>query len=306
MNGVKRNESLALKTTLRVGGAAEFYAEPSDETELKELLQEANRNRIPVNFLGRGSNIIVPDTGVEGLVIRLSKPYFRKIEYLNDGRIRAGAGVRLKQVCGFARRKKLSGYEFLEGIPGCVGGSLRMNAGAMGGWLSDVLSEVVLMSHGGEISTVPVEELHFGYRYCEEMKEAIGLGVIFRKGNLASLPEIQHTMDAYKSTRMETQPRLPSAGCTFKNPEGGAAGALIDQCGFKGVSVGGASVSDIHANFIINRGNATAADVIALINWIRKRVFRETGHVLEPEVILFGDQWESYLEPLVSERHSTV
>ncbi len=306
MKGVKRNENLALKTTLRVGGAAEFYAEPSDETELKELLQEANRNNIAVNFLGRGSNIIVPDAGVKGLVIRLSKPFFRKIEFLSDGRIRAGAGVRLKQICGFARRKKLSGYEFLEGIPGCVGGSLRMNAGAMGGWLSEVLSEVVLMSYRGDIYTVPVEELHFGYRYCEELKEAIGLGVIFRKGNLTSLTEIQHIMDTYKSTRMETQPRLPSAGCTFKNPEGGAAGALIDQCGFKGVSVGGAAVSDVHANFIINRGNATAADVMDLINLIRKRVHQEKGHVLEPEVIIFGDQWGNYLDPLVTERRSTV
>lgn len=305
-DSVRRNENLALKTTLRVGGAAEYYAEPADETELKELLQEANRNRIAVNFLGRGSNIIVPDAGVKGLVIRLSKPFFRKIEFLDDGRLRAGAGVRLKQICGFARRNQLSGYEFMEGIPGCVGGSLRMNAGAMGGWISDVLSEVILMNYQGDTYEVPVEELHFGYRYCEELKEAIGLGVIFRRGNLSNLAQIQHTMDTYKSTRMETQPRLPSAGCTFKNPDGSAAGALIDQCGFKGVSVGGASVSDIHANFIINHGNATASDVIALINLIRKRVYREKGHLLEPEVILFGDQWESYLEPLVAEHRSTA
>ena len=303
---VRRNESLALKTTLRVGGAAEFYAEPADEAELKQILQEANGNAIEVNFLGRGSNLIVPDNGVKGLVIRLSKPAFRQVKFLSDGRVRAGAGVRLKRVCGFARKHNLAGYEFMEGIPGCVGGSLRMNAGAMGGWISDILSEVVLMNYKGDIFTVPVEELNFGYRYCEELKEAIGLGVIFQRGNLSSLSAIQHTMDSYKSTRKETQPRLPSAGCTFKNPKGSAAGALIDQCGFKGASVGGAAVSDIHANFIINRGQATACDVIALINLIRKRVYREKGHVLQPEVILFGDQWENYLDPLVTEHRSTA
>jgi len=298
---IKSNEPLAAKTTLRVGGSADYYAEPADETDLKLLLQKAALSGIEVHFLGRGSNLLVPDSGVRGLVVRLSKPYFQKIEVLVDGRVRAGAGVRLKELCAFMRGREDGGFEFLEGIPGNVGGALRMNAGAMGGWFSEVISEVVLMSYRGEISNVSVEDLHFGYRHCVELNDAIGLAIVCKSGNASSIQTIQHTMDAYQSSRKESQPRLPSAGCSFKNPPGSAAGKLIDQSGLKGLSICGAQVSDVHANFIVNRGNATASDVISLINELRKKVYQKTGYELEPEVILFGDKWEKYLEPLPNE-----
>ena len=294
----KENETLANKTTLRVGGPAEYYAEPATETDLQLLLRLAAKASLPVHLLGRGSNLIVPDSGVRGLVIRLSQPFFKQTDVMEDGRVRARAGVRLKELCGFMRKHERAGFEFLEGIPGNVGGALRMNAGAMGGWISDVISEVVLMDYHGNIFSVPFEQLHFGYRHCRELHDAIGLAVIFKAGDASSLESIQHTMDAYQSTRKESQPRQPSAGCTFKNPEGSAAGKLVDQSGLKGLSVGAAEVSDIHANFLINKGNATAADVISLINQLRQTVYQKTGYALEPEVILFGDHWKNYLDPL--------
>ena len=292
------NEPLASKTTLRVGGIADYFAEPADETDLKLLLLEASKRSIDVHFMGRGSNLLIPDKGVRGLVLRLTKPFFRQIEMLEDGRVRAGAGVRLKELCGFMRKHEIAGFEFLEGIPGNVGGALKMNAGAMGGWISEVISEVVLMSYHGDISVVPFEDLHFGYRHCLELDDMIGLGVIFKAGSASSVLDVQHTMDTYQNSRKESQPRLPSAGCSFKNPKQSAAGKLIDECQLKGYSVGGAEVSDIHANFIVNRGHATASDVIALINDLRKKVYSKTGYELEPEVILFGDKWQNYLDPL--------
>ncbi|MDA0347237.1 MAG: UDP-N-acetylmuramate dehydrogenase [Verrucomicrobia bacterium] len=298
---LKSNEPLAFKTTLRVGGFADYYAEPASETDLQVLLRKAAKYGVKIHFLGRGSNVVIPDSGVRGLVIRLSKPFFQKIEVMEDGRVRAGAGVRLKELCGFMRKLGVAGFEFLEGIPGNVGGALRMNAGAMGGWVSEVISEVVLMNYRGDISNISVEDLHFGYRHCHELNDAIGLAIVCKTGEASSVQTIQHTMDAYQNSRKESQPRLPSAGCSFKNPEGSAAGKLIDQSGLKGFSVGGAEVSDVHANFIVNRGTATASDVISLINELRKKVYQKTGYELEPEVILFGDKWENYLDSLPKE-----
>lgn len=295
---LRANEPLANKTTLRVGGKADYYAEPANESDLRALLKEASKRSLPVHFLGRGSNLIVPDSGVRGLVVRLNKPFFQQIEIMEDGRVRAAAGVRLKELCGFMRRKEISGFEFLEGIPGNVGGALRMNAGAMGGWISDVISEVVLMDYRGEAFTLSTEELHFGYRHCRELLNAIGLAALFKSGDASSLESIQHTMDSYQNTRKESQPRQASSGCTFKNPDGSAAGMLIDKSDFKGFSVGGAEVSSVHANFIINTGKATASDIITLVNELRKKVYQKTGYELEPEVILFGDHWKNHLNPL--------
>jgi UDP-N-acetylmuramate--alanine ligase len=154
------------------------------------------------------------------------------------------------------------------------------------------------MNYRGDISNISEEDLHFGYRHCMELSDAIGLAIVCKTGDASTIQTIQHTMDAYQSSRKESQPRLPSAGCSFKNPEGSAAGRLIDQSGLKGFSVGGAEVSDVHANFIVNRGTATASDVMTLINELRKKVYQKTGYELEPEVILFGDKWENYLDQL--------
>ncbi len=288
-------ELLGPKTTMRVGGPARVYAEPASEEELGALLVEVKRRALPVFLLGRGSNLIVPDEGVDGLVISLAHENWQKFEPQPDGRVRAGAGLRLKNLCGLATNAGLKGFEFLEGIPGSVGGALRMNAGAMGGWMFDVVDEVRLMTFDGDVRVMKKSDMHVDYRYCGELQSAIALGAMLRPAATAEVTDIRRQMDVYQKKRVESQPRGPSAGCIFKNPPGGSAGRLIDEAGLKGERVGDAEVSTIHANFIVNRGQATGADVLALVRRVRERVKASSGVELEPEVLLYGKDWREVL-----------
>lgn len=288
-------EPLAPKTTMRVGGPARMYAEPASEEELSVLLVEARRRGLPVLLLGRGSNLIVPDEGVDGLVVSLGHEAWQRFEPQADGRIWAGAGLRLKNLCGLATKAGLQGFEFLEGIPGSVGGSLRMNAGAMGGWIFDVVDEVRMMTFDGTARNVRKDELHVDYRYCGELREAIALGAWLRPAASADRADIRRQMDVYQRKRVETQPREPSAGCVFRNPPGHSAGRLIDEAGLKGERVGDAEVSTVHANFIVNRGQASSADIMALMRLVRARVKEARGVELEPEVLLYGQEWRDVL-----------
>jgi UDP-N-acetylmuramate--alanine ligase len=292
---VKREESLATKTTMRVGGAACVYAEPASVADLQALLRGAKREGVEVFILGRGSNLIVPDEGVEGLVISLAHEAWARFEPRGEGRVWAGAGLRLKNLCGLAARAGLVGFEFLEGIPGSVGGALRMNAGAMGGWMFDVVEEVQLMSLDGDVLTLAKAAMHVDYRHCAELHHAIALGALLRPASNADAEAIKRQMDAYARKRHESQPREPSAGCIFKNPPGTSAGRLIDECGLKGERVGDAEVSAVHANFIVNRDRATASDVLELVRRVRARVRQVKGVNLEPEVLLYGKKWEDVL-----------
>ena len=292
---VRREEPLGPKTTMRVGGAARLYAEPADRAALQGLLREAARRGVGVWVLGRGSNVIVPDEGVDGLVLALCHEAWAEFEPRGDGRVWVGAGLRLKNLCGRAAKAGLVGFEFLEGIPGSVGGALRMNAGAMGGWMFDVVEEVEVMSLAGELAMRPKAALHFDYRHCAELGEAIALGALLRPAARAAAEAIGRQIDVYRKIRHETQPREPSAGCIFRNPPGASAGRLIDECGLKGVRVGDAGVSPVHANFIVNHGQAGAAEVIALIRRVRGRVRELTGVELQPEVLLMGRKWEDVL-----------
>jgi UDP-N-acetylenolpyruvoylglucosamine reductase len=290
-----REEPLAPKTTLRVGGAARLYAEPGDEADLRTLLAAAADAGVAVFMLGRGSNLIVPDEGVEGLVISLGRAGWAGFEPLADGRVRVGAGLRLKNLCGLAAAAGLAGFEFLEGIPGNVGGALRMNAGAMGGWMLDVVTEVRLMTRDGLVRTVARADLHAAYRECTELRDAIALGAVLQSRGRAGDQEVARQIDVYRHRRHESQPREPSAGCIFKNPPGGSAGRLIDESGLKGERIGDAEVSALHANFIVNRGRATSADILALVHRIRGRVRAAKGVDLEPEALLYGRDWKDHL-----------
>jgi UDP-N-acetylenolpyruvoylglucosamine reductase len=290
-----REEPLAAKTTMRVGGAARVYAEPATAGDLQALLHEARARGVEFFFLGRGSNLIVPDEGVEGLVIALAHENWQRFEARPDGRVWAGAGLRLKNLCGLAGKAGLVGFEFLEGIPGSVGGALRMNAGAMGGWMFDVVDEIEIMTPAGEVKTLRKADLHVAYRHCAELLDAMALGALLRPAARAETDAISRQIDVYRRKRHETQPREPSAGCVFKNPAGHSAGRLIDEAGLKGERVGDAEVSTVHANFIINRGHATGADVIALMRRVRARVREARGVELEPEVLLYGKKWEDVL-----------
>ena len=290
-----REEPLAGKTTLRVGGAARLYAEPASLADLQTLLRAAVQRAMPVFMLGRGSNLLVPEEGVDGLVLSLAHPAWSTFEPRDDGRVWAGAGLRLKNLCGLAAKVGLVGFEFLEGIPGNLGGALRMNAGAMGGWMFDVVEEVQLVTLDGDVRTLPKSALHVVYRDCAELGQAVALGALLKPAAQSEAEAIGRQIDVYRRKRHETQPREPSAGCIFKNPPGTSAGKLIDESGLKGMRVGDAEVSPVHANFIVNRGEARAGDVLELVRQVRSRVRAAKGVELQPEVLLFGRAWEDVL-----------
>lgn len=288
-------EPLAPKTTMRVGGPARVYAEPASEADMQTLLATAHAQALPVYLLGRGSNLLVPDEGVAGLVISLAHPQWQTFAPQTDGRVWVGAGLRLKNLCGLAAKAGLSGFEFMEGIPACIGGALRMNAGAMGGWTFDVVDEVHLMTLAGEKRVLKKAAMHVDYRHCAELERAVALGAMLVPRQHADAAAIKQQIETYTKKRQESQPREPSAGCIFKNPPGTSAGKVIDECGLKGERVGGAEVSRVHANFIVNRDNATAADILALVRVVRARVKAARGIDLEPEVMLFGGDWKKFL-----------
>ncbi len=289
------DESLAEKTTLGVGGNARFYAEPACLKDLQLLLNRAGKTGTPFFILGRGSNLLVPDEGFEGLVIRLVKDYWKQIRPLGDGRLWVGAGARLKRLCGEACRLGLSGFEFLEGIPGSLGGALRMNAGAMGGWIFETVEEVHLVTSDGEIKKLPPEAFQVGYRECRGLEDCVAFGAILNSPAPAASEDIRRKIEDFARKRKTSQPRESNAGCIFKNPEGSAAGGLIDELGLKGRQVGNAQVSTVHGNFIINRGGATSGDIITLITQIHREVKKRRGVELQPEVIILGKNWDNML-----------
>ena len=293
LDWIRLNEPLAKKTTLQVGGAADYYGEASSIEALKTAIQWANENDIPYALIGRGSNLLVLDEGYRGLVLKLTGN-FDAIERLSETQLAVGAGVRLKQLCGQAALWGISGFEFLEGIPGSVGGALVMNAGAMGSWMWDVVESIdILENH--EIRSLKPEEAGPGYRTCKALKGAIALKA-YLKGNTLPQSQIQDKLESFSQKRKSSQPKQSSAGCLFKNPEEGSAGQWIDACGLKGFTQGGAEISTLHGNFMINQNHATSKDVIALVKKIRETIYEAKGVWLEPEVKVLGNTWEDLLK----------
>lgn len=284
---VHPDHALAKRTTMRVGGRADLYVEPASESDLSATLLFAQERGIPVTPLGRGSNLLIRDGGIRGIVISLSQPAFSQL-VIEGTRLRCGAGVRLKAVSVEARRAGLTGLEFLEGIPGSVGGALRMNAGAMGAWMFHVVESVRMMNRSGVARDLPVAEVPSQYRSCPILKTEIALGAVL-VGSAAPAPEVAERMAKYSAKRWESQPSQPSAGCIFKNPQTIPAGKLIDELGLKGTRLGGAMVSDIHGNFIVNMGEATASDVLKLIELVRQKAKSQRGIDLETEVEILGE-----------------
>jgi UDP-N-acetylenolpyruvoylglucosamine reductase len=283
---VTQNEPLARKTTLRVGGPADVYIEPASETDLSAAVAWLHRRSIPFRMLGRGSNLLIRDGGVRGVVFRLASPVFSPIEDHGDG-FRCGAGAKLKTVSARARERSLAGLEFLEGIPGSVGGALRMNAGAMGAATFEVVTRARFMDAEGQIGELDVAQIPFEYRSSPFFKTHIALGADFR-GRPAPRETILQTTQAFNEKRWSSQPKDPSAGCIFKNP-GIPAGRLVEELGLKGRRVGGAVVSTVHGNFIVNEGGASATDVLELIAQIKARAKAERGIDLHTEVEIIGE-----------------
>lgn len=282
------NAPLSAATTFRVGGPADLLIDlPS--TAAAAVVRCCKEQGIPTLWLGNGSNLLVGDGGFRGAVLRLADKDSRP-RLLENGDIYAPAGISLKKLCLFAREHSLTGLEFAYGIPGTVGGALYMNAGAYDGEMSHVTVSADCLTKDGKTVTFTAEELALGYRHTALMeREDIVLGVTLRlkKGDEA---QIAARMKELLSRRQEKQPlEYPSAGSFFKRPTGHFAGALIEKTGLKGLTVGGAQVSEKHAGFIINRGGATAADVCRLCEEVQRRVFEAQGVRLEPEVRFVGE-----------------
>jgi len=284
---LRQNEPVAKKTTLRVGGTADCYVEPVSEAELASVLNICAEHQVPFVILGRGSNVLIKDGGIRGVVISLTHPNFSRVEIAGD-RLHCGAGAKLKRVAVEAKRNGLTGLEFLEGIPGSVGGALRMNAGAMGSWMFDAVETIRFMDYAGRAHERKASEVNVEYRGCPLFKNHVALGAVL-KGEPASREAVEQRMQSFSRKRWTTQPAAPSAGCIFKNPDSIPAGKLIDELGLKGTRIGGAVVSDVHGNFIVNEGRATAQDVLALIEVIQQRARAARGIELETEVEIIGE-----------------
>ena len=283
------DEPMSKHTTFRVGGAADVFVRIASEEQLKVLIPELVKSEIPYYVIGKGSNLLVGDKGFRGVVIQLDEA-FEKIK-VNNNIVTACAGASMAKIAKTALQNSLTGFEFAAGIPGCVGGGVIMNAGAYGGEMKDVVSKVRVLCKDGNIKEYTNEAMSFGYRFSalKNKPEYIVLEVeiILEPGNEE---EILAKMQDLAKRRKDKQPlEYPSAGSTFKRPEGYFAGKLIGDAGLGGYSVGDAEVSEKHNGFVINRGNATAADVRTLIETIQCKVYEQFGVNLEREVIYLGE-----------------
>jgi UDP-N-acetylmuramate--alanine ligase len=281
-------EPLAKHTTMRVGGPAQFWLEPETEEGFCELARTTHEAGMPFMVIGRGSNLIVRDGGLPGVVVRLRRGVFGEFAVEGD-RIRAGVGVRLKALSGAAVTAGLAGFEWMEGIPGDVGGCLRMNAGAMGVEAFDQLASLRYADHEGNIFEKAPRDLEVHYRSVPLLRSHYALSAVFR-GTRDTPAEVGQRTRDYAAQRKSSQPAGASAGCIFRNPDGGKAGQLIDAAGLKNCRVGAARVSDLHANFILNEGGATAAEVLALVEQVRAEVLKKHGVRLETEVQIIGEE----------------
>lgn len=283
------NEPMANRTTFKVGGNARVMAFPKSEEEIIAIINSCNDNSVRFIAVGNGSNLLVSDNGIDACVICLGKD-FSEIRLIDDETVFAESGASLMKLCRFALENGLSGLEFAYGIPGSCGGAAFMNAGAYGGEMKDVLVSVDVLTKEGKILTLQAEELKLGYRTSIVPTE----GYIVLSARIAlsggKKDEIRAKMEELREKRVTKQPlEYPSAGSTFKRPEGYFAGKLIQDTGLKGFSVGGAQVSEKHCGFVINTGNATAADVQSLIGEVIDRVRKTTNVTLEPEVKQIGE-----------------
>lgn len=298
---VKRREPMALHTTFRTGGPAAFFAVVQTEDELRKTVRVCREHQVPWYMLGNGSNLLVGSSGFPGVMIQLGGE-FKQWEITQEeenGHVlfKAGAGLLLSKIGRAALEEGLTGFEFAAGIPGTLGGAAVMNAGAYGGEMKDILVSVRIMTQDGEIRELPAGELALSYRHsCIPEKGYIVLSAVMelKKGNQE---EIRAQMEDLAFRRKDKQPlEYPSAGSTFKRPEGFFAGKLIEDAGLKGFSVGGAQVSEKHAGFVINREQAEPEEIRELIEAVRNRVFGTSGVWLEPEVKLLGFETPAFGE----------
>lgn len=283
-------EPMAAHTTFRIGGPCRAFVTLTSPKGLSAVISHLRAHEMPYRVIGRGSNLLVPDAGYDGVVLRLMEDAPEHLRVDSQAcTILCGAGTPLKQLCMVAQQHGLAGLEFAYGIPGSIGGAVFMNAGAYGGEVSQVMRVAYLLDAAGEEYSRTQAEMEFSYRHSILMEERDSiLTCVLWQLMPGDAAEIQAKMQDYLHRRQEKQPlEYPSAGSTFKRPAGSYASMLIDQCGLKGYTVGGAQVSEKHAGFVINRGGATFSDVMAVCDHVRETIQRETGYVLElePEIL---------------------
>ena len=285
---VRRQEPMSLHTTFRIGGPADLFVMPGSIQAVADSIRICKETQTPYAVIGNGSNLLVSDAGYRGVIIQIGRNLNQITR--NGEEIRAQAGAMLSVIAKTALLESLTGFEFASGIPGTLGGAVVMNAGAYGGEMKDVLTEVTVLTREGEIRTIPAEKLELGYRTS---LAAINGWIIleavlrFQKGDAEA---IRSRMEELKVQRVTKQPLdLPSAGSTFKRPEGYFAGKLIMDAGLRGFTVGGAQISEKHCGFVVNKGGATAEDVRNLICAVQKKVQEDAGVKLEPEVKFLGE-----------------
>lgn len=284
----KKNEPMSEHTTFKTGGNADLFVNVKNTEELKMVISEAKKDGIPVFCIGKGSNLLVLDGGIEGIVLSLAGIDSIKI---SDGYLTAGAGASLAAVCLVSQHNSLSGLEFAYGIPGSVGGALFMNAGAYGGEISNVIYSACVADTDGNVFDIKKDDMNLGYRKSIFKDKGYYIVSATFKLNSGSKEDIKEKMDGFLLKRKEKQPlEYPSAGSTFKRPEGHFAGALIEKNGLKGLNIGGAKVSEKHAGFIINAGNATSDDICKLMERVKQKVYEADNVMLEPEVIIIGKE----------------
>lgn len=279
-------EEMSRNTSFKTGGPCGVRLSPSGAEQVKDVINKANELNVPFVVLGNGTNILVPDEGIEKAVIIIGDR-MSGISLEGDDTLSFSAGTNLVSLCRFALENNLSGLEFAFGIPGTCGGAVFMNAGAYGGEMKDVLTEITHLTPDMKIETVSAEDADLSYRHSAYKEN--GCVILSAKVKLCKdkKEDIKARMDDFLGRRKDKQPlEYPSAGSTFKRPTGYFAGALIEQCNLKGESVGGAQVSEKHAGFVINKGGATSTDILKLIDRIKTTVEARTGVTLEPEVIV--------------------
>lgn len=277
-------------TTFKIGGAADVLIFPANCSEVAKIFKLINKYKINCTILGNGSNVLVLDNGIRGAVIKFTDKFFGKMRVENT-KIFADAGASLKDVSNFAAENSLTGMEFAVGIPGSIGGAIFMNAGAYDGEMKNIVENVKSVSPNGDVIDFCRDNLNLGYRKSIFQENNFAICEVELNLNFGEKIDIKNKMADFTEKRESKQPlELPSAGSTFKRPKGYFAGTLIDQTGLKGLKVGGAMISDKHAGFVVNVGNATAADVLNLIDEVKKRVYEVHGVNLNPEVRIIGEK----------------
>ena len=285
------NEPMKKHSTFKIGGPAECLIKVENKEELKEILNVVNKNNIPLTILGNGSNILVLDEGIPGITIIIKIEGLKISEENENIKIAVGAGEKIAKLGRIFLQKEITGFEEISGIPGTIGGAVRMNAGAHGKEMKDIVKKVKCLDYNGNEKVFSNEEMEFSYRKSKLKKEKYIVTEVELELQKGNKEEINEEMEEYKEYRKEKQPiEFPSAGSTFKRGEDFITAKLIEEAGLKGYSIGDAEVSTKHSGFIINKGNATANDVLQLIEYVKEKVYKKFQKKIELEIEIIGKE----------------